>query len=117
MGNTDRRLTREDLELLHEALSYMRKRVFEQAETIRVRGMVERIEDLLLDAPERAHFRLAPPEIETLERQVLAYRGALTQRGASTEARERARQLDRLVARIVGRSAAKSSWWRRLIGR
>jgi hypothetical protein len=117
MGNTDRNLTRADLELLHEALSYMRKRVFEQAETIRVRGMIERIEDLLLDSPERARFRLAPPELETLERQVSAYCEALTQRGASTEARERARELDRLVGRVVGRSAGKSRWWRRLIGR
>lgn len=117
MGNTDRRLTRADLELLHEALSYMRKRVFDQAETIRVRGMVERIEDLLLDSPERAHFRLAPPELETLERQVGAYCEALTQRGASTEAREQARELGGLVARIVGRPAGKTSWWRRLIGR
>ncbi|MEZ4649749.1 MAG: hypothetical protein R3E97_13380 [Candidatus Eisenbacteria bacterium] len=117
MGKTERTLTRADLELLHESLTYMRKRVFEQAEVVRVRGMIERIEDLLLDAPERAHFRLSPPEIETLERQVRAYCEAMTQRGASAEARDRARQLERLSARIAGRSEGRGSWWRRLIGR
>ena len=117
MGKTKGTLTRTDLELLHEALTYMRKRVFEQAEVVRVRGMIERIEDCLLGASERAPFRLSPPEIETLERQVRSYCDATTQRGASAEARDRAKQLERLVARIAGRSEGRGSWWRRLIGR
>lgn len=116
MGSSDRKLTRADLELLHEALSYMRKRVFDQVELVRVRGMITRIEDLLLDSPEHAHLRLAPPELETLERQASAYTEAITQRGASAEARDRARELERLVVRIVGTGGPRG-WWRRLIGR
>lgn len=117
MGDRQRTLTRADLELLHEALSYMRKRVFDQAELVRVRGMIARIEDLLLGAPDRARFRLAPPEVETLDRQIRAYCEALTQRGASVESRDRARRLEHLGARITGRSGGRSAWWRRLIGR
>ncbi len=117
MPEHDRALTRRDLESLHEALTYMRKRVFEPGELVRVRGMIQRLEDILLDQPESARFRLSPPELETLDRQLAAYTEAMTQRGASQESRDQAREIQALRTRIGGRPPRKRSWLQKLFGK
>jgi hypothetical protein len=112
-----RSLTRPDLELLHEALSYMRKRVFDQAEAVRIKGVLDRIEELLLDpTTERRLLRLSPPEQEAMERQVESFCVELTRRGASQRGREQATRLRSLI----GSNAGSSSLWgriRRMFGR
>jgi hypothetical protein len=111
-----RGLTRSDLELLHEALSYMRRRVFDQAEGIRLKGVLDRIEEMLLEpVPEARALRLSPPEQEAMERQVETFCQELTQRGASQQGRA---QADRLRQHIGGgRASSGWGWVRRIFGR
>lgn len=114
MGRPDVSLRRQDLQLLHEALSYMRKRVFDQAEQVRLKGLVERLEDLLLESAGSTRLRLSPPEQEVLERQVEAYCTELTGRYAAESSRAQADRLRSLVGLFVPRS--RKSWVRRLLG-
>jgi hypothetical protein len=117
MARVDDSFTRADLELLHVALSYMRKRIFDQGESVRVTGMIERIEDLLLAQPgEAQNLRLSPPEQGVLRRQVFAYCDELTHRGAATEGREQAKRLREIVERMTKRPSPARSWFRRLWG-
>jgi hypothetical protein len=117
MQRVDDRLSREDLELLHEAFAYMRKRVFDQAELVRIKGIAGRLEELLLAPPEDpAVLRLSPPEQETFGRQVASYCAELTRRGSSAEGREQAARLERIAANF-GRPPVARGWLRRLFGR
>ena len=110
-------MTRSDLELLHEALSYMRRRVFDQAESVRIKGVLDRIEEMLLDpTPEPRLLRLSPPEQEAMERQIESFCVELTQRGASQRGRDQAARLRGLTGSNAG-SASGWRWIRRLFGR
>src|SRR5690606_3613918 len=112
-----RSLTRPDLELLHEALSYMRKRVFDQAESVRIKGVLDRIEEMLLDpTTERRLLRLSPPEQEAMERQVESFCVELTRRGAWQQGREQAARLRALVGSNAGSGSLRSRI-RRIFGR
>ena len=114
MAQRDGTLSRSDLQLLHEALSYMRKRVFDQAELVRLKGVIEQLEDLLLEKEGTPLLRLSPPEQDVLERQVTAYCEELTGRYASQDGRGQARRLRALVQQLGGRR--RKSWVRRLLG-
>ena len=114
MARTDGTLTRCDLQLLHEALSYMRKRVFDQAELVRLKGVIDQLEDLLLDKDGEPLLRLSPPEQDVLERQVEGYCAELTGKYASRDGRQQASRLRGLVERLGGRR--RKNWVRRLLG-
>ncbi|MEZ4653411.1 MAG: hypothetical protein R3E12_07380 [Candidatus Eisenbacteria bacterium] len=111
-----RSLTRSDLELLHEALSYMRRRVFDQAESVRIKGVLDRIEEMLLDPTTEPRFlRISPPEQEAMERQVESFCVELTHRGAPEAGRQQASRLRRLIG--AGAGSSRLGWFRRLFGR
>jgi hypothetical protein len=114
MRITDGRLTRADLELLHRALSYRVKRVHDQAAVVRLRGLLDRVEALLLDPAGTHLLRLAPPEQETLEREMPLYAAEMTQRGGSIQGAAEARRLVEITQVLTGR---RRPWWRRLFGR
>ncbi len=96
-------MTRDDLQLLHEALVYRRKRALPPGDAIRLRGILDRVEGLLISPPgTQLSLRLSPPEQELVRREVPKYREALTQRGSSREGRYLADRLDRLVRRLSG---------------
>ncbi len=117
MARVDDSFTRGDLELLHAALSYMRKRIFDQGEAVRISGMITRIEDLLLAEPgEAQNLRLSPPEQGALRRQVFAYCEELTHRGASEEGKGDATRPRSLVERLTKRTSPVRGWFRRLRG-
>ncbi|MBK8232775.1 MAG: hypothetical protein IT349_08705 [Candidatus Eisenbacteria bacterium] len=102
-----------ELKLLHEALAFRAKRVFDPAESVRLRGLLERVEDILLAPPDaRPALRLSPPEQEVLVRQVLGYCAELTGRGASQLGREQAARLRQLVDRIAPGTLRKRPWWK-----
>ncbi len=110
---TETPLELSDLKLLHEALRYRVKRVFEPAESVRLTGILDRVEELLLNRTAEARgLRLSPPEQDVLARQVLAYCAELTGRGASEVGRQQAMQLKRLVVTISPRSVPRKPWWR-----
>lgn len=115
----DDTFTRSDLELLHRALSYRRKRIHEPGALVRLQGLLDRVEELLLDPAGAARLRLSPPEQALLHREVPLYCEELTRRGGSEagalEAR-RLRELLRLLATGRGRSF-RPAWLRRLFGR
>jgi len=118
-------LTRADLVLLHEALSYARKRVFLPAESIRLQGILDRVEELLLragagdpgvggaeDGSLAVRLRLSPPEREILEKEIANYSEALRQRGGSAAGAEEAARLRLILDRIAGH---RPPWWRRFL--
>jgi len=117
-GSAKRRrdsLTMEDLQLLHEALSYARKRTWQPAEQIRLQGVLDRVEAMLLRSPEaQTSLRLSPPEQEVLEAQVQRYCEAMTQRGASPRGRHEVKRLEHLLG-LLG--ARRAPWWQRWFGR
>jgi hypothetical protein len=118
-------LNRADLQLLHEALTYARKRTFLPADSVRLQGVLDRVEELLLDsvvaarkeatqAPRpRPGLRLSPPEQVVLRREILAYCEVLTHRGASTEGSREAKRL-REILDILTDSGSSWKWLRRL---
>ncbi len=96
-------MTRDDLQLLHEALVYRRKRALSPGDAIRLRGILDRVEGLLLSPPDaQLSLRLSPPEQELVRREVPRYREALTQRGSSREGPRLADRLDVIVRRLTG---------------
>lgn len=102
-----------DLRLLHEALQYRARRVREPGESVRLVGLLDRVEELLLDrGNEPRSLRLSPPEQEVLVRQVLAYCAELTGRGASQLGRTQALELKGLVERVSPGRLRKKPWWR-----
>ena len=106
-------LTTADLRLLHEALSYARKRAYQQAEMIRVQGLQERVEELLLGATDSPHaLRLSPPEQEVLAKEIPLYCEALTQRGGSIQGTRDAARLREVLELLVG---SGRPWWKRLL--
>lgn len=117
LARPEDKLTRSDLQLLHEALAYARKRSYRQASAVRVQGVLERVEELLL-APEsgRRSLRLSPPEQEVIEREVPIYCDALTQRGGTLQGVQESERLRWIVTFLTG-ARDRTSWWRRLIWR
>ena len=110
---TETPLATSDLKLLHEALRYRARRVMEPGESVRLTGLLERVEDLLLDRGGDARsLRLSPPEQEVFARQVLAYCAELTGRGASQLGRTQAQELRGLVERVSPGRRRKRPWWR-----
>ncbi len=103
MREKDQGLTREDLELLHRALAYRVKRMHDQAALIRLRGVLGRVESLLLAEDLQASLRLSPPEQEALARELPLYAAELTQRGGSERGSLEARRLAEIERRLSGR--------------
>lgn len=102
-----------DLKLLYEALQYRARRVREPGESVRLAGLVDRVEELLLGrGAEPRNLRLSPPEQEVLARQVLAYCAELTGRGASQLGRSQAQELKVLIERVSPGRLRKKPWWR-----
>lgn len=119
MRARDHGLTRADLDLLHRALSYRAKRVHDQAALVRLRGLLTRVEALLLDETGRLSLRLAPPEQETLCRELPLYAEEMTQRGGSEQGAREAKRLRELVVVMAGggRRSGLSRLWRRFLRR
>lgn len=113
-------LPREELSLLLEALRYQSRRVREPVEAVRLRGLVDRLEEMLLASVETpavgGALRLSPPEQEVLLRQVDSYCEELTRRGASLAGRDEARRL-RAILSPLREQASPLSFWRRLFRR
>jgi hypothetical protein len=114
MRAKDQGLTRADLELLHRALSYRAKRVHDQASLVRLRGLLERVESLILDEAVQSTLRLSPPEQELLARELPLYAAEMTQRGGSEQGAIEARRLAEITGTLTGR---RGPGWRRLPGR
>ncbi len=115
MSRSHESLDRRDLQLLHEALTYLAKRSFQPADAVRIHGLQERVEDLLLDAEAGpSSLRLSPPEQDVLARAIPVYCDALTQRGGSLQGSAEAERLRWIVRRIA---PAPGAWWRKLLGR
>jgi hypothetical protein len=111
MNPTKPTLTRADLVLLHGALAYMRKRSFQPVEAVRLQGLLDRLEELLLDSSEQAgQLRLSPPEQEVLSKEILRYCEALTQRGASSAGLEEAARLQEIRAILVPGRGRPGRW-------
>ena len=105
-------LSTADLRLLHETLTYARKRSYQQVESVRVQGLLERVEELLLGAHGTAHvLRLSPPEQDVLAKEVPLYCEALTQRGGSLQGAREAVRLREILEILTGSSRP---WWSRL---
>ena len=100
-----------DLRLLHEALTYTRKRSYRQVESVRIQGLLDRVEELLLDpdAPAQA-LRLSPPEQDLLAKEIPLYCEALTQRGGSVQGAREAARLREVLEIMVG---GRRRWWSR----
>jgi hypothetical protein len=120
MTRTDHSFTRADLDLLHRALAYRRKRIHELAGVVRMQGLLDRVEELILREDVSPVLRLSPPEQEMLRREIPLYCRELTGRGASEAGAGEARRLQELVALLAGAKfprTARPRWWRRLLGR
>lgn len=103
MRAKDQGLTRADLELLHRALSYRVKRVHDQAALVRLRGLLDRVEALILEETVHASLRLSPPEQELLTRELPLYAAEMTQRGGSEQGAIEARRLEEIERSLAGR--------------
>jgi hypothetical protein len=115
MHGGEQGLTRADLELLHRALTYRVKRVHDQVALVRLRGLLDRVEGVILeDAEGTPSLRLSPPEQELLTRELPLYAAEMTQRGGSEQGRMEARRLSEMLRILTGR---RRSGWRRLTGR
>lgn len=101
-------LEQSDLGLLHEALAFMARRVFDPGESERVRALLDRFEELILNPAAERSLRLSPPEQEVFARQIESYCRELTARGASREGRVQAERLRRIIG-FLAPSAAKRS--------
>jgi hypothetical protein len=112
--------TRSDLELLHRALAYRRKRVHEPGAVVRMQGLLDRVEELLLEPAGASRLRLSPPEQALLHREVPLYCEELTRRGAAEAGAQEARRLRELLhllAAGAGPRTIRPAWLRRLFGR
>lgn len=110
-------MSRADLVLLHEALVYTRKRSFQPVEAVRLQGLQERVEGLLLDrSANEGRLRLSPPEQEVLARELPRYCEAMTQRGGSTEGLRQAERLRQLLQLLAPQTNA-GPWWKKLFRR
>ena len=109
MRAKDQGLTRADLELLHRALLYRLKRVHDQAALVRLRGLLGRVEALIIEESVQPSLRLSPPEQELLARELPLYAAEMTQRGGIE-----ARRLAAINGILSGR---RGPGWRRLPGR
>ncbi len=118
-------LSRGDLELLRRALVFRRKRVHDQAALVRLQGILDRVEALVLDqgqasalpaeearsageATSRSRsgsgaLRLSPPEVDLLGREIPLYCAEMTGRGSSPAAVAEAGRLDELLRLLAGR--------------
>jgi hypothetical protein len=119
MRAKDQGLTRADLELLHRALSYRVKRVHDQAALVRLRGLLGRVETLILEEAVQSSLRLSPPEQELLARELPLYAAEMTQRGGSEQGAVEARRLAEINSILSGRRGPPRGHggWRRLSGR
>jgi hypothetical protein len=128
-------LGRTDLQLLHEALTYARKRTFLPADSVRLQGVLDRVEELLLDSvvasddaandnmpspgpgtPARTvSLRLSPPEQTVLRREIMAYCEALTRRGGSPEGAREAKRLHEILEILTG-AHRRLRWLKRILG-
>ena len=106
--------SRTDLELLYEALLYLRKRVFQPADAVRLQGLLDRVEEMILrSAEDELSLRLSPPEQEVLRREAPRYYEALTQRGGSAEGARSAARLRSLLDALAPEPGLKGWWTRR----
>ena len=109
--------SRADLELLYETLLYLRKRAFQPADAVRIQGILDRVEELILKGTEfGGSLRLSPPEQEALRREIPRYCEALTQRGAAADGARVARRLRDLL-NLLAPDTRPRTWWKRFLGR
>jgi hypothetical protein len=114
----DDTFTRADLELLHRALAYRRKRIHEQGAAVRVQGLLDRVETLLLGGS-GPPLRLSPPEQDVLLREIPLYCEELTRRGGSEAGAAEARRLREMMEPLAGGLSLQAQlkrWWRRVRG-
>jgi hypothetical protein len=112
-------LTLADLQLFHEALAFVRKRSYQRADSVRIQGLMDRVEEILLETqgPVR-QLRLSPPEQEVLAREIPVYCEALTGRGSSPEGARVAARLERILEALGGEARRpRSRWWTKIFRR
>jgi hypothetical protein len=113
--------SREELLLLHEAIAYISRRLFDPHDARRLREVGDQVESALLGGGERAAVRLVLDEASSrvLAVALAAYAEELSQPGGHPSNRTRARELQRLAEQLrVGRSllGRLRGLWRRLRG-
>jgi hypothetical protein len=109
--------TREELALLHEALSYALKRTFSEGEKVRLRDLVGRVEDRVLaeEAGSARPLSMTEPEYQAIVAASETFCGALDGPFAAESSRDKAHRLRGLVGRFHERGPR--SWLRRLLRR
>jgi hypothetical protein len=110
--------SREDLSLLHETLAYTLRRTFSEGEKIRLKDLIGRVEERLLDSPDRGPrpFALTPPEEDALINAADTYCDALDRPFAAEVSRAKARRVSELVRRYRRRTGFLA-WLARVFGR
>jgi hypothetical protein len=107
----------DELALLHETLSYALKRTFSEAEKIRLKDLLSRVEDRLLGqtAVERP-FGMTEPEMDALLAAAETYCEALQQPLSAEISRTKAARVKELLARFQRRTGVLE-WFRQRFGR
>jgi len=108
--------TRDELTLFHEALSYGLKRTYSEPEKSRLREIVGRVEDRLLDAGGEAQpILFHGSDARVIAAAAETFCGALEGSFAADSSREKAQRIRELVGRLGGGGSV--SWLRRLFRR
>lgn len=110
-------LTRDELALLHETLAYAHKRTFSEGDKVRIKDMIGRIEERLLD-PEQVSrpFAVTPPEADAFALASETYCEALEAPFSAEVSRRKAARVKAIVARFRTDTGFMSTL-RRLFGR
>lgn len=136
MDRSSDSLTRDDLELLRRALVFRRKRLHEPAARVRLDGLLDRVEALVLEqgrsrnqpeaapsgpeaadgpaGPGVAGLRLSPPEVDLLRREIPLYVAEMTGRGSSPAARQEAARMRGILAALDRPASPLAGWLRRV---
>jgi hypothetical protein len=109
--------TRDELALLHETVAYAHKRTFSEGDKVRLKDILGRIEERLLDQRDPARpFAVTAPEAEAFAFASETYCEALEAPFAAEVSRRKAARVKDLVGRFRHDSGFISAL-RRLFGR
>lgn len=109
--------TRDELALLHETLTYALKRTFTEGEKTRLKDLLGRIEERLLEPGQAERpFPVTAPEAEAFALASETYCEALEAPFSAEVSRKKATRVKDLVGRFRGGSGFLSAL-RRLFGR
>jgi hypothetical protein len=109
--------TRDELALLHETLTYAHKRTFAESDKVRLKSIIARIEERLLDADGVPRpFTVTPPEADAFLLASETFCEALEAPFSAEVSRRKAARVKELVGRFR-RGSGFMSTLRRLFGR